>query len=139
MSNDIKRFSEVLRADGVSVTSPRIEIFETLSKAEKPLKNGEIIKRTPNVNRVSVYRNLELFSKLGITETTIQGWTPLTELAEPFRVHHHHMTCERCGKVIELEEDVLEGVINKIVAEYNFTLNKHLVELTGLCQECKSK
>src|SRR5688572_32837314 len=95
MSNDTKRFTDTLRAQKVSVTTPRIEIFETLSKAERPLKNGEVARRTPNVDRASVYRTLELFAKLGITQTTIQGWTPLVELAEPFRVHHHHMTCER--------------------------------------------
>lgn len=140
MSNDdTKRLSEVLRTHNVSVTSPRLEIFETLSKAEKPLKNGEIVKRTPNVDRVSVYRNLELFSKLGITETIIQGWTPLTELAAPFRVHHHHMTCERCGKVIEIEDGVLESALNAIVSKHNFLLNKHLVELTGLCEECQAE
>jgi len=139
MSKDTKEFSEVLRAHNVSVTAPRVEIFETLSRAEKPLKNGEIVRRTPSVDRVSVYRNLELFSKLGITETTLQGWTPLTELAEPFRVHHHHMTCERCGKVIEIEDGILEEVLNAIVAKHNFELNKHLVELTGLCEVCRAK
>lgn len=137
MVSDIKKFSRLLREHKVSVTVPRIEIFETLLKSEKPLKNGEIARRTPNVDRVSVYRNLELFSRIGITETTVKGWTPLTELAEPFKVHHHHMTCERCGRVIEIEDNVLEDVLNSIVAKYNFTLNKHLVELTGLCKDCK--
>lgn len=135
---DVKKFSNVLRNKGVSVTAPRLEIFETLVKAEKPLKNGEVVKRTPNVDRVSVYRNLELFSKLGITETTVQGWTPLTELAEPFRAHHHHMTCEHCGKVIEIEDGSLERVLSSIVAAYDFTLNKHMVELSGLCSNCKT-
>ncbi len=138
MSIDTKRFSEVLRAHKVSVTSSRIEIFETLSKAEKPLKNGELAKRTPSVDRVSIYRNLKLFSALGITQTIIQGWTPLTELAEPFSVHHHHMTCEQCGKIIEIEDGVLEKVLSSIVTKHNFVLTKHLVELTGLCETCQT-
>lgn len=139
MLSDTKKFSKLLREHKVSVTAPRIEIFETLLKAEKPLKNGEVAKRTPNVDRVSVYRNLELFSRIGITETTIKGWTPLTELAEPFKVHHHHLTCEQCGRVIEIEDGVLENILGSIVSKYNFTLNKHLVELTGLCENCKKR
>ncbi len=137
MSLDIKKFSDVLRMHKVSVTASRMKIFETLLQAERPLTNSEIVKRTPTVDRASVYRNLELFAELGITETMLRGWTPLTELAEPFRAHHHHMTCESCGRMIEIEDHELEEVLGSIVARHNFKLTKHLVELTGLCAQCQ--
>lgn len=137
MHND--KFTQILKENAVSVTSVRRAIFSALSDAEKPLKNGEIAALVPTVDRASVYRTLELFDRLGITTTLIRGWTPFTELAEPFKVHHHHITCEHCGKVVEIENDTLEDVLSLIAKRHSFTLTKHTVELTGLCQECSQK
>lgn len=132
------QFSHLLQTNRLSVTAPRKAIFETLLAAEKPLKNGEIARRTPSVDRTSVYRTLELFASLGITQTIIQGWTPMTELAEPFKPHHHHITCENCGNVVEIENDTLEDVLGLVASRYEFELHSHVVELSGLCKTCRS-
>ena len=138
MTQTTDHFLELLKTNGVSATSARKSIFQTLHEADTPLKNGEIAKRTPSVDRASVYRTLELFSKLGITETIIRGWTPLTELAEPFKPHHHHITCDSCGRVVEIENETLEDVLSLVASRYDFKLHSHIVELSGLCDECRS-
>lgn len=132
------KFAAILKAHTVSLTSVRRLIFETLLEADTPLKNGEIARRTPAVDRASVYRTLELFGKLGITETIIRGWTPFTELAEPFKAHHHHITCDQCGRVVEIENNTLEDVLALIAGRHNFTLSKHTVELSGVCSDCQA-
>jgi Fur family transcriptional regulator, ferric uptake regulator len=129
-------FQSILREAGQSVTRPRQAVFETLAHADEPLKNGEIAKRTPTVDRASVYRTLELFTKLGITTTTIRGWTPFTELAAPFKPHHHHMICEQCGRVEEIASDTLEDVLSLVATRHQFSLKSHTVELSGLCSTC---
>lgn len=131
-------FASILRAAGQSVTKPRQSVFDTLAATDEPLKNGEIAKRTPGIDRASVYRTLELFARLGITTTTIRGWTPFTELAEPFRPHHHHMICEQCGRVEEIASDTLEDVLALVANRHEFTLRSHTVELAGLCKKCRS-
>lgn len=127
----------ILRDAGQSVTKPRRAVFDTLSHADEPLKNGDIARRTPSVDRASVYRTLELFTKLGITSTTIRGWTPFTELAEPFKPHHHHMICDQCGRVEEIASDTLEDVLTLVANRHEFTLKAHTVELSGICITCK--
>lgn len=136
MISDTSSFSKILKANNVSVTTARMAIFDTLLRANEPLKNGEIVRRTPTVDRASVYRTLELFSELGITETIIRGWTPLTELAEPFKAHHHHIICEVCGCAEEIENDTLEDVLSLVASRHKFILKKHIVELTGICNKC---
>lgn len=131
-------FESILRDAGQSITKPRRAVFDTLSHADEPLKNGEIAKRTPDVDRASVYRTLELFTKLGVTTTTIRGWTPFTELAEPFRPHHHHMICEQCGGVKEIASDTLEDILTLVANKYNFALKTHTVELNGVCAKCQN-
>lgn len=131
------KFVQILKDNDVSVTSVRRLIFDALAEADKPLKNGEVAALVPSVDRASVYRTLELFNRLGITTTIIRGWTPFSELAEPFKAHHHHITCERCGKVVEIENDTLEDVLGIVAARHDFSLKKHVVELTGLCGDCQ--
>ena len=132
-------FEAILRAAGQSNTRPRRAVFDTLAHADEPLKNGEIAKRTPSVDRASVYRTLELFTKLGVTTTTIRGWTPFTELAEPFKPHHHHMICEVCGRAEEIASDTLEDVLALIATRHTFTLKSHTVELSGVCGQCHTR
>lgn len=136
MKSDANKFTTILKEHRVSITTARKAIFETLLEAEEPLKNGEIARRTPSVDRASVYRTLELFNELGLTETIIRGWTPLTELAEPFKAHHHHLICERCGNVIEIENETLEDVLQLVASRHQFILKKHTVELSGVCSSC---
>lgn len=136
MHND--KFESILKDNNVSVTTVRRAIFNALAQADKPLKNGEITTLVPAVDRASIYRTLELFDRLGLTTTIIRGWTPFTELAEPFKAHHHHIVCEECGKVVEIENDTLEDVLGLIAKRHNFTLTKHVVELTGTCTQCQT-
>lgn len=134
MNND---FIAILRAAGQSVTKPRQAVFDTLKEAKLPLNNGEITRRTLGVDRTSVYRTLELFARLGITTTTIRGWKVFTELAEPFKPHHHHIACTKCGTIQEIANDTLEDILNIIAGRYNFVLSGHTVELVGLCRSCR--
>lgn len=131
------QFRTVLADAGYSVTKPRQAVFSTLEHADEPLKTGEVVKRTSGIDRASVYRTLELFATLGITSTTIRGWTPFTELTDPFKPHHHHLICERCGTVEEIESETLEDVLSLIASKHHFTLTRHTVELTGYCSECQ--
>ena len=136
MNND--RFATILKDNKVSVTTVRRTIFDALSEADKPLKNGEVAALVPSVDRASVYRTLELFDKLGLTTTIIRGWTPFTELAEPFKPHHHHIVCEQCGMAVEIENDTLEDVLGLIASRHDFALTKHVVELAGTCASCRA-
>lgn len=129
----------ILKNAGQSVTKPRRAVFETLARADEPLKNGDIARRTPSVDRASVYRTLDLFTKLGVTTTTIRGWTPFTELAEPFKPHHHHMICELCGHTKEIANDTLEDVLALIANRHTFALKQHIVELSGVCNKCATR
>jgi Fur family transcriptional regulator, ferric uptake regulator len=137
MHND--NFVTILKKNNVSVTTVRRAIFDALSHTDRPLKNGEVAALVPSVDRASVYRTLELFDRLGLTTTIIRGWTPFTELAEPFKPHHHHIVCEQCGVAVEIENDTLEDVLGLIAKRHDFSLTKHIVELTGTCAACQAK
>jgi len=51
--------------------------------------------------------------------------------------HHHHLTCRRCRKTIEVEGlPAVESWTDKISAENGFTDVHHTLEIFGLCSAC---
>ncbi len=52
---------------------------------------------------------------------------------------HHHLVCSNCGKVIEVEGDLLETLEDKIESKYKFRIMDHSVKFFGLCDECQSE
>jgi Fur family ferric uptake transcriptional regulator len=136
MHNDL----EVLFADRqLRLTTPRRKVFEILHESETPLQIGEIIKNCPDIDRVSIYRTLELFTKLGITDIVPLGWKQRYELTSPFKPHHHHLYCTNCGKLIDVHSQKLEQVVAAIARDYNFSPTEHKFEVSGLCKECSTK
>lgn len=51
--------------------------------------------------------------------------------------HHHHLVCRSCGKTLELEARVVEEWAKQVGAEHGFTDMAHVVDLFGLCANCR--
>lgn len=136
--NDLEQLKAILSKNNASYTRPREAIFQVLQTADQPIKPSDIARLTPDIDRASVYRTLELFSQLGVTATILRGWIPYVELAEPFRTHHHHFECSHCGNFIEIESASLEAALQSIAQVHRFSIHQHTVELTGLCESCRA-
>lgn len=121
---------------GLRLTTPRTVIFNALKEAEAPLTTAELIRHCPEVDKVSVYRTVALFTSLGIITTVTHGWKHSYELASPFLPHHHHMLCQKCGAVIELQSASIEAVVNDLSRQHSFTPTGHHFEVVGVCGEC---
>ena len=125
-----------LKAQGHSITAPRVELF-TLLQGKESMTMHELIYRSPDVDRATLYRNIELFESLGIVRRIQIGWKYRIELADSFVHHHHHMTCTGCGVVIALAEDSeLELRLLALASGHGFTAQDHQLEIRGLCSAC---
>ena len=62
------------------------------------------------------------------------------ELNRVDQVHrHHHLLCERCGKVTEVKDDLLDEIEAKIYKNYGFTIRITELNSTGSGAECQRK
>ena len=52
--------------------------------------------------------------------------------------HHDHFICERCGKIIEFENDSIERLQEAIARQLGAQLRRHKMELYGVCADCLS-
>jgi len=132
----IMSIEKVLENHKLRVTRPRQEIFETLRCASRPLSEVEIATATPTVDPVTVYRTIELFMKLEVVIGVAHGWKQRYELASMFRPHHHHILCNECGRVEEIQSEKLEQFIRQLGINRGFQVSGHTFEITGLCENC---
>ncbi|MGH7234026.1 MAG: transcriptional repressor, partial [Candidatus Saccharimonadales bacterium] len=66
MNTRESRLSQVLAANGYSVTKQRRAVFDALLSSEPITMRQLITKLNKTLDRVSVYRSVALFEKLGI-------------------------------------------------------------------------
>ena len=130
------QFIHILSQSGHRITRARMVIFQLLLDSQSPLLTTEITSRCSDVDRVSVYRTMELFTELGIVQQIPRGWKHVYELADPFQPHHHHFSCDTCGSVTSLESPQLEETLQNIANKHGFTATSHTFELRGMCSDC---
>ncbi len=139
MESELSKLKSILIASNYSITAPRLAVFTALYQADKPLRPAKIAKLCSHINRSSVYRTLDIFSSLHITNTVLRGWTPTVELSDKFKPHHHRIICSQCGANTSIESDALEATLNQIARAKGYKLSNHTVELAGLCPKCQPK
>ena len=94
-----------------------------------------MITRYPHLNISTVYRTLELLYKLGlVTETDLGGGRVRYHPAD--KGHHHHLVCQECGKVMDLDESVLENLKSMLRRDYKFDPDIRHLAFFGRCVGC---
>jgi Fur family ferric uptake transcriptional regulator len=133
----LNKLGEILLENGQSQTKVRRAILLALIKFSRPVSIKKIIE-TAGVDSASVYRNIDLFTKLNIIQRVPVGWKTFYELGERLRPHHHHLVCAKCSKIIEIDESRIENLLSLICKENKFTPKDHHFEVSGVCYECKN-
>ncbi len=140
MGGKESRSIQALRKAGYKLTGPRLTILEILEQSGGHMTSAELLSRVeqrdPTIGRASVFRTLELMIKLGIVWTSVQGGSTVHYVLMPGG-HHHHIICTICDKLIEFEDCRLGTLIDSLEEEYGVQVDGHLLELYGICQECR--
>jgi Fur family ferric uptake transcriptional regulator len=126
------------------LTRARRSVLEVLSRSVAPLTVAEIHGRLQPVgtDRVSVYRAVHLMVKEGFlraADVTRAGVR--YELTEAFTGHHHHLVCQACGRIEDLEGCLLEApallrLRQRIQRTRRFRVTEHELRLSGYCAGC---
>lgn len=132
--------SESLRERGFRLTPQRLLIVEAIQASEDHVSAEEIYEevrsRYPTVNISTVYRTLEFLKGLGlVTETDLGEGRLRYHLAE--KGHHHHLVCQKCGLLLELEESVVLSLRDTLLRNYGFSADFSHLAIFGRCQGCQ--
>jgi Fur family ferric uptake transcriptional regulator len=129
--------AEALTRAGFRSGGGRRQVLELLGSEGCALTALEIDGRLPGVGRATVYRALDQLESLGLVQRVDLGSDAAGyERLDP-EGHHHHIVCERCGRVIAFEDDRLERAITALGERPDFKVSSHEVTLRGECADCK--
>lgn len=141
-----------LRNFGAKRTIARQLVLEILQKTDEHLSAEEIFmeahKNNPSIGLTTVYRTLELYTQMGITQKFDFGDKKaryeLTENPEG-KKHHHHLVCMRCCSIIDYddfvdeEEALVRKTEKKLSEKYDFKITGHMLRFYGICGTCREK
>jgi Fur family transcriptional regulator, ferric uptake regulator len=133
-------YIERLRKLGVRVTPQRVLVLQALASRDGHMTAEEIMQlvgeQRSGLNLATVYRTLDMLVTLGIVaQTDLGGGASSFELVgnEP----HHHLVCEGCHSVTELDDEVLAPLRDQLLARYGFTAHSRHIAVFGLCRKCR--
>ena len=96
---------------------------------------AEVKKINPHVGYATIYRTLRLLKECElVSERHFDDGQARYEVVS--EKHHDHFICERCGKIIEFENEGLERLQETVARELKVLLTRHKMELYGLCADC---
>jgi Fe2+ or Zn2+ uptake regulation protein len=145
MAKIIKRKAgarQVLSSSSQRVTAQRALLLDLLRQSGGHLDADELYRRARKKNsRISlstVYRNLQLFKKLGLIEEH-----HFDEEHHHYEVRsdaeHQHLLCISCGKVVEFACPISRKFRENIGKQYDFDITDVEVRMTGLCSNCRTR
>jgi Fur family transcriptional regulator, ferric uptake regulator len=130
--NAMRRLDEAGYRSGAA----RREVIELLATERCAVTALEIDRRLDSVGRASVYRTLEQLDRLHLVQqVSIGGDAAGYERVDP-DLHHHHLVCERCGRLSPFVSEALEQAIERVSREADFEVAAHDVVLRGTCTTC---
>ncbi|MFZ2189570.1 MAG: transcriptional repressor [Candidatus Magasanikiibacteriota bacterium] len=122
---------DTLKQAGYKLTPPRQKICEQIEKLDGIFCAKQIIKKLTKIDRVSVYRNLELLEKLKLIRPAINIKGEQFYEKNNETHHHHHIVCTEC-----METECVDCTEPKIKQTKKFTNLNHLLIFTGICHKC---
>ena len=137
-------YSELLDDRGIDPTPNRLRVMEVIGNNSSPIGAREIlttVSRNAQINRVTVYRILELLVENGVVQQ-MSGWGRglVYGMAES-KNHpaHPHFQCKNCGTLQCLQPVNLHVDIKDIDRSFVGEINGVEVRLSGICRNCLSK
>ena len=142
-----KKLSEILKSKNLRFTKARRIIFDILNQSDKALSPKEVFIQTRSLSdihadQVSVYRNLTLFTQLGLTHKFKDGKYSLCKQNHGREQSHLHIiaSCFHCGRTYEVRKhsDKLCQLAKSFKDFVKPFGNFSRLTLEGICKNCKT-
>jgi Fur family ferric uptake transcriptional regulator len=139
---DIDDVLAALRERGHRISAARRLVLEALFAAEGPV-SAQFIAEGLNgakteLDRTSVYRNLEQLEQLGVVRHVHFGHGP--------SLYHlvgaggrEYLACEACGRVTSVDPSELDPVRDRLRRQFGYEARFGHFPIVGLCRECAAK
>ncbi len=135
-------FHSRMRERGLKSTAQRDDIarvfFEMGRHVSAEELYAEVKKVSAHMGYATIYRTLRLLRECDLLQERHfdEGQARYEAVDER---HHDHFICERCGKIIEFENESIERLQELVARELGARLRRHKMELYGVCGDCLTR
>jgi Fur family peroxide stress response transcriptional regulator len=140
-SERLQRFEEECRRRGLAVTVQRRAVFAELAgRRDHPTADqvfDAVRDRVPGLSRTTVYRVLETLVDSGLARKVHHAAGVVR--FDPMTGRHHHLVCEACSRLVDLEDAFVPPLPLPDPAGTGFQIKDYSVSFTGLCPACARK
>jgi Fe2+/Zn2+ uptake regulation proteins len=139
-----------LKDEGYRLTGPRRALLRLLAETRAPLsvqemhtsvnpKNPDGTLAEETINLVTVYRFANLLVDLGMVRRVEfgQGYYRYEREEPQDGPHHHHLVCQKCGRVEDFHGCDIAALTARLEGESGFKVERHQLELYGTCPQCQ--
>ena len=134
-------FIKYIEDKGMRHTKQRELIVDSFFSAGRHITSEELFnivkKKNPEIGYATVQRNLNLLCESGLAEEIKIGKQKTRYEQKYGSKHHDHLICVKCGRLIEVNDEKIEKLQDKLARENNFIPIKHKLEIYGICGNCK--
>lgn len=134
-------YRSLLESVGLEPTGNRIRVLEVIGNNRFPLTAAEIfstVERNQSINRVTIYRILELLVDYKLVERLSAGGRAAHFGLAPNGNHapHHHFYCTRCGRMDCLNPGSLDLSSDSLRKTFPGQIERIEIRVDGVCGSC---
>ncbi len=134
-------FREYIKKQGLRNTRQREEILDAFLSSGGHITVDELFdkvkKRDSSIGYATIHRNLNLLLEAGLAEEIKIGKEKTRYEQMHMREHHDHLICLKCGRFIEVFDENIEKLQNRLAEEKEFIPVRHKLEIYGYCKKCR--
>ena len=138
-----KQAISILKEQGYKLTPQRKAILGIINRSRSHLTPAAVYEKVqrqyPGIGLVTVYRTLELLTRLGCICEMHSGDNSRSYLLRRSSSHHHHLICSGCNRVMDFTGCDLAKMERRIAESTGFRAESHLVEFVGHCSKCLAR
>lgn len=133
--------ASALRSKGMRVTPQRLAVLEAVARGGKHPCAEEVYRRVreavPNISLATVYKALN--DLRGVGELKAVAVSGKIRYDVTGRAPHHHMICEACREVTDVEADEIRLADLPKPSGKNFRVLETEVIYRGICRKCERR
>ena len=125
----------------IKMTSQRELVLDHVQNSHSHPTADEIHRhlkeKLPRISKKTVYNSLKVLSEAGgIREICTMG----VKRYEPVLKPHHHLICQVCDRVLDIEDENLTHLANEFAMSLeDFEVRSTTTHFYGICKDCQER
>jgi Fur family transcriptional regulator, zinc uptake regulator len=137
----LERAEAVCAAQGARLTELRRAVLELIWRGHEPVGAYALLdalrRSHPHAAPPTVYRALDFLAARGLIHR-IESLNAYIGCDHPERPHRSQfLICARCSTAAEIDDPEVARALSKSARELGFAVTRQMVELSGLCPDCR--